>query len=484
MNIFKQSIRVRMAPSPTGYLHIGGARTALFNYFFAKHYEGTFILRIEDTDPERSKKEYEESILEDLKWLGVEWNEGPPDRSYYQSARFDIYRKYYDQLKKQGNVYPCYCTPEELEEERESLLRRHQTPRYMGKCRNLTEAEKKKLEREGRRPALRFRIGETEPVRFHDLVRGDIEVDPVQLGDFVISRPDGGPVYNFSAAIDDHEMEISHVIRGEEHISNTPRQILLFKALGFELPRYAHVSIILAPDRTKLSKRYGATSVGEYRKKGFLPDALMNYLALLGWNPGDEREVMTQEEIIRDFVLEKMTKSPAIFDVKKLTWMNGVYIRSKPVSELACRSYPFLKEKGYPVDRKDPVWMNKVIEACRTKLETLDQIVDEAALFFDEKFNLKDDAKTWLLERKGEAKEILTTLKDLLSRYQEIDLSAYQEIQSELKKATPVAPKILFSTQRLALTGTASGPEMPLVFTILGAASCKTRIEKALQLLK
>lgn len=477
-----------MAPSPTGHLHIGGARTALFNYFFAKHYQGTFVLRIEDTDPERSKKEYEQSIVEDLKWLGIEWDEGPIVKgqygSYYQSERSDIYRKYYDELIEKGRVYSCYCTPEELEEERESLLRRHQTPRYMGKCKNLTGDQKKRLEREGRHPVLRFRIDEKDPIRFHDLVRGDIEVDPGQLGDFVIGRPDGGPVYNFSAAIDDHEMRITHVIRGEEHISNTPRQVLLFKALGFDLPNYAHVSIILAPDRTKLSKRYGATSVGEYRKSGFLPDALVNYLALLGWNPGDEREVMTKEEIIRDFVIEKMTKSPAIFDLKKLTWMNGVYIRQKPVPELACRSYPFLKEKGYPVDGKDPAWLNRVVEACKTKLETLDQIGEEAAVFFDEEYQLSDDAKKWLLEKKSESGDILRTLDDLLSKVGEVDQATYEKIQSELKKKTSIPPKILFMTQRLALTGKISGHEMNLIFTILGAESCRKRIQGILSLLE
>jgi nondiscriminating glutamyl-tRNA synthetase len=477
-----------MAPSPTGHLHIGGARTALFNYFFAKHYKGTFVLRIEDTDPERSKKEYEQSIIEDLKWLGIEWDEGPLVKgaygSYYQSERNEIYRKYYDELVARQRVYPCYCTPEELEEERSGLLRRRQTPRYMGKCRNLNGEQKRTLEREGRKPVLRFRIDEKDPIRFHDLVRGDIEVDPAQLGDFVISRPDGAPVYNFSAAIDDHEMAITHVIRGEEHISNTPRQILLFNALGFDLPNYAHVSIILAPDRTKLSKRHGATSVGEYRKIGFLPDALVNYLSLLGWNPGDEREVMTKEEIIRDFVIEKMTKSPAIFDLKKLTWMNGVYIRQKPVPELACKSYPFLKEKGYPLEDKDPAWLNRVVEACKTKLETLDQIGEEAAVFFDEQYQLSDDAKKWLLEKKSEAADILQTLDDLLSKAQEIDQAAYEKIQSELRKKTSIAPKILFMTQRFALTGKISGHEMNLIFTILGAESCRKRIHKALLMLK
>ncbi len=504
MSLFKEPVRVRMAPSPTGHLHIGGARTALFNYFFAKHYKGTFVLRIEDTDPERSKKEYEQSIIEDLKWLGIEWDEGPIVKgaygSYYQSERSEIYRKYYDELVKKERVYRCYCTPEELEEERESLLRRRQTPRYMGKCRNLNGEQKKRLESEGRKPALRFRIDEKDPIRFHDLVRGDIEVDPAQLGDFVISRPDGGPVYNFSAAIDDHEMAITHVIRGEEHISNTPRQILLFNALGFDLPNYAHVSIILAPDRTKLSKRHGATSVGEYRQKGFLPDAFVNYLALLGWNPGDEREVMPKEEIIRDFVVEKMTKSPAIFDLKKLTWMNGVYIRQKPVPELACRLYPFLKERGYPLEGpekspekypekyKDPAWLNSVVEACKTKLETLDQIGEEAAVFFDEQYQLSDDAKKWLLEKNNEARDILQTLDDLLSKVQaevrELDQATYEKIQSELKQKTSIPPKILFMTQRLALTGKISGHEMNLIFTILGAESCRKRIHKALLMLK
>jgi len=475
-------IRVRMAPSPTGYLHIGGARTALFNYLFSRHYKGTFILRIEDTDQERSKEEFEDAILQDLRWLGVEWDEGPIKEGaygpYYQSERLDLYRKYLKKLQELGKVYACYCTPEELEAERQDLLKRHKTPKYLGKCRNLTEQEKKALEAQGRPSVIRFRIDEKDPIQFHDLIRGDISVDPSILGDFVICKPDGWPLYNFAAVVDDCEMKISHVIRGEEHISNTPRQILLAKTLGLELPQYAHVSIILAPDRSKLSKRHGATSLGDYRTQGFLADALKNYLALLGWNPGDEREIMSEKELIQDFVLERMVKSPAIFDVEKLKWMNGMYIRNSALDTIVHESLPFLEASGLSVKDKHPHWLKKVIETIRGNLETLNQVGSFSELFFDEKFTLAEEAKTQLLKNKKEVLEVLNALDTLLAKAGTIDLEGFQKLQEDLKsKVTVSDKKLLFQSQRLALTGRLKGPEMTVVMPILGVDSCRKRIQ-------
>ncbi|MBI3018024.1 MAG: glutamate--tRNA ligase [Deltaproteobacteria bacterium] len=481
MSLFQQPIRVRMAPSPTGFLHIGGARTALFNYLFAKHYKGTFVLRIEDTDKERSTKGYEKAIIEDLGWLGVEWDEGPLKEGsygpYYQSQRIPTYQKYLKKLEALSKVYPCYCTAEELETERQDLLKRHKTPRYLGKCRNLTQQERKALEAQGRVPVIRFKIDETEPIQFHDLIRGDISVDPTILGDFVISKGDGWPLYNFAAVVDDCEMKISHVIRGEEHISNTPRQILLAKTLGLTLPQYAHVSIILAPDRSKLSKRHGATSVGEYRKMGFLPQALKNYLALLGWNPGDEREMMGEEELAKDFVIERMVKSPAIFDVEKLKWMNGMYIRNSSVEAMTKETLPFLESYGLEIQNKKMPWLNSIIETVRGSVDTLDQIGPAAELFFDEKFSLNAEAKTYLVQNKDKAKEILKTLDDLLAKTPLLEKEEFQKLQAELKEKVDASDKkILFQVQRVAVTGRLKGPEMNMIMPILGVDSCRKRI--------
>ncbi|MBI4041158.1 MAG: glutamate--tRNA ligase [Deltaproteobacteria bacterium] len=484
MDQFQQPIRVRMAPSPTGFLHIGGARTALFNYLFARHMGGTFVLRIEDTDRERSEKKYEEAILQDLRWLGLDWDEGPERHGsygpYYQTQRLSIYAGYLNQLHHQQKTYACYCSPHELEAERQELLKRKKTPRYMGKCRSLTDQEKKKFEQEGRSPVIRFKVDESKVIEFDDLIRGKVQVDPKNIGDFVIAKGDGMPLYNFAAAIDDTEMKISHVIRGEEHLSNTPRQLLILKALNLKAPLYAHVSIILAPDRSKLSKRHGATSLGEYQKLGYLPEALFNYLALLGWNPGDEREVMTSAEIIREFTIEKMTKSPAIFDVQKLSWMNGIYIRNANISELSQNIKPFLEEAGFSVSEKDPVLIEKIVEGVRGNLEHLNQIGNYADIFFDEKFKLEEDAKKHLKDNQEVATEILEALLRLLEKYDHMDVKAYETIQEELKKTVKAKGKLLFLTQRAALTGKLKGPEMVFICTTLPVASLKKRLQTVL----
>lgn len=482
-------VRVRMAPSPTGFLHIGGARTALFNYLFSRHYKGTFILRIEDTDRERSQKEYEKAIIEDLHWLGVDWDEGPLKGghygSYYQSERLDIYGKYLKKLKEMGKTYECYCTPEELEAARQDLLKRHKTPRYLGKCRKLTKEEVSEFKTQARNAVIRFQINETAPIQFHDLVRGDVSVDPAILGDFVIAKGDGMPLYNFAAVVDDVEMKISHVIRGEEHISNTPRQILLAKTLGLTLPQYAHVSIILAPDRSKLSKRHGATSLGDYKKEGYLPQALKNYLALLGWNPGDEQEIMSEEELIQEFVIERLVKSPAIFDIEKLKWMNGVYIRSSSLEKVTQDAKPFLESYGMEVKSKDFEWLKKVVESIRGNLETLSQIGQFSELFFDEKFSLSEEAKKELLGNKKEVLSILKALDELLSKVKEFNTETFQTLQTQLKQNISVLqPKTLFHAQRLALTGKLKGPELALVVPILGIQSCRFRIQKTMAYLE
>ncbi len=357
-------VRVRIAPAPTGNFHIGLARTALFNYLFAKKYEGVFILRIEDTDPERSKPEYEKDILDSLKWLGIEWDEGPDIGGdygpYRQSQRLEIYLKYLEKLLAEDKAYYCFCSEEELEMERQYQLSIGQAPRYSGKCANLPKETVQKYLAEGKKAVIRIRVP-AKKIEFDDLIRGHLEFDAGLMGDIVIAknlttrgqnkslgrwREGWSPLYNFACAIDDFEMKFTHIIRGEDHISNTPKQILIQEALGFERPIYAHLPLILGPDRTKLSKRHGAIGISEYRKQGYLPEALVNFIAFLGWNPGTEREIYSMASLIKDFSLEKVQKGGAIFNIKRLDFLNGFYIRQKSIEKLTELCLPYLLESG------------------------------------------------------------------------------------------------------------------------------------------
>jgi glutamyl-tRNA synthetase len=342
-------IRVRIAPSPTGPLHLGTARTALFNFLFARKYQGSFILRMEDTDPERSKPEFEKDIMDSLKWLGIEWDEGPDVGGdfgpYRQSQRKEIYKKYLEKLLAEEKAYYCFCTKEELEAERQYQLSIGQAPRYSGKCANLKREEVEKYQREGKPSVIRFK-SPIKKIEFEDLIRGKIEFDSSLIGDFVIAKNLYSPLYNFACVIDDFEMKISHVIRGEDHLSNTPKQILIQQALEFPTPKYAHLPLILGPDRSKLSKRHGVVSISEYKKEGFLPEALVNFIAFLGWHPGTERYIYSMAALIKDFSLEKIQKGGAIFNLRRLEFLNGFYIRQKSVEKLTELCLPYLIESG------------------------------------------------------------------------------------------------------------------------------------------
>jgi len=342
-------VRVRIAPAQTGRLHIGTARTALFNYLFAKKYEGVFILRIEDTDPERSKPEYEKDILEGLKWLGIEWDEGPDIGGTYgpyrQSERKEIYSNYLKKLLEENKAYYCFCSQEELEAQRQYQLSIGEAPRYSGKCANLSREIVQKYLAEKRSSVIRFRVP-IKKVEFEDLIRGHLEFDAGFLGDIVIAKDFSTPLYNFTCVIDDYEMRISHVIRGEDHISNTPKQILIQEALSFPSPKYAHLPLILGPDRAKLSKRHGAVSVSEYKRQGYLPETLINFMAFLGWNPGTEREIYSMASLIKEFALERIQKGGAIFNIKRLDFLNGFYIRGKSIERLTELCLPYLIGSG------------------------------------------------------------------------------------------------------------------------------------------
>src|SRR5882672_10572858 len=350
MSVPNPSIRVRFAPSPTGYLHIGGARTALFNWLFARHNQGVFILRIEDTDELRSTEESVSGILDSMKWLGLDWDEGPtPDGRgvkgdygpYFQMQRLEKYQAACDELVKKGLAYPCYCTAEEVEKMRELALLAKRPPKYDGRCRNLTSEQRAASEQAGKKKSIRFKTPQTGNTRFVDLVRGGLDFENALLEDFVILKTSGVPTYNFACVVDDHHMAISHVIRGDDHLSNTPRQILVYEALGWKPPEFGHLAMILGSDGSRLSKRHGATSVTDYRDSGYLPEVMLNYLALLGWGTEDSQQIFTQQEMVDKFSLERCSKSPAAFDPAKLLWMNGEYIRKTPVPQLAAMAKPF-----------------------------------------------------------------------------------------------------------------------------------------------
>src|SRR3989338_7761677 len=416
-----ESIRVRFAPSPTGYLHIGNVRTALFNYLFTKRHNGTFILRIEDTDFDRVKKEYEESILEDLKWLGLNWDEGPDCGGNYgpyrQSERLNIYKELADKLLKEGKAYKCFCSEEELNKKRKESLSKGLPPSYDGKCCNLSSEEIVSYEQKGIKPSTRFKV-ENGLIEFEDIVRGKITFNCSDIGDFVILRSDGVAAYNFAVTVDDDLMKITHVIRGEDHLSNTPRQILLNQAMGFDSPRFAHLSMILGHDKSRLSKRHGAESVKELREEGYLPEAVINYLSLLGWSSEDGREIMPLNDIIKNFSIERVSKSPAVFDIKKLKWINSHYIKNKDIADLTELSILFLKKAGVRTETVERQWLHKVIDAIRDNIETLSEINKYAGIFFDEIIEIEPENLEILKD--NTSIKILKLLKEMIEAEKEI----------------------------------------------------------------
>ena len=473
--------RVRFAPSPTGYLHLGNARTALFNYLFSRHENATFILRIEDTDLERSKKEYEEMLMEDLKWMGIEWDEGPdvggPHGPYRQSERLEIYIKYVDKLLKSGDAYYCYCTEEELEQEREKAIAEGRPYRYSGKCRNLTPEERAFYEGKGIKPVVRFKVPD-KTVVFEDIIRGHVEIDTKEFGDFVIVRQDGMPVYNFVVVIDDALMGITHVIRGEDHLSNTPKQIVIYESLGFAIPQFAHLPIILGEDRTKLSKRHGAVSVRALKDDGFISEAVFNYLSLLGWHPREEKEILSKEEIIKQFRIEDVNKSPAIFDRTKLRWMNGVYIREiLDLDDLTKRATAFFEGFGYKADYE---FYKKVMFAIRDSIETLMEIKERAKVFFVDEFPYTEEIVNEVKSDENVYK-VVEIFYNKIKNLSAITKEDFKNIAKEIQKEYGYKGRALFHPIRIALTGEPSGVGLDLLVEVIGIERVKFRLERFLE---
>ena len=477
-------IRVRIAPSPSGNLHIGTARTALFNYLFAKKEGGKFVLRIEDTDAERTKQEYIDNIFDSLKALGLNWDEGPdvggPYGPYIQSERFDIYPKYAQILLDKGYAYECWCTNEELEQEKEEAVKNHKAYVYSRKCLNITPEQREQYIKEGRKPSIRFKVEHKELI-FNDMVKGELKFDTSLIGDFVIMKSNGTPTYNFAVVIDDMLMKISHIIRGEDHISNTPKQILIYEALGAKVPEFGHLGMILAPDRSKLSKRHGATAVSDFVKEGYLTDALINFVALLGWAPSDSVEIKTVDEIAKDFRIKEISSSNSIFEYDKLNWMNGQYIKKMDISKLTDMIIPFLSD--YDLSELTREKLEKMVEITREPLTTLKDIQNDVPYFFGESVPL------------DEVKELLTTelSKNVLNKFIELaqkwDFNNEQELHDDLQKLRDdfkanfgYKPKETMWAIRAAVTGRTRGADMVGILTILGKDKVLERTKKAMAL--
>ncbi|MEW6725247.1 MAG: glutamate--tRNA ligase [Bacillota bacterium] len=482
-------VRVRFAPSPTGYLHVGGARTALFNWLFARHHGGQFILRIEDTDRARLKEEAIDNFLNSFTWLGIDWDEGPgkdgPYGPYHQSERIDLYQTATKKLLASGHAYYCFCTAEELEERREQARREGRPPRYDSRCRDLSAAEQEQLRAKGRQPVVRIKAPEEGVTVVNDLIKGDVSFDNSTLDDFVIMKSDGFPTYNFACVVDDSEMQISHVIRADEHLSNTPKQIILYQALGLDLPQFAHVPMILAPDRTKLSKRHGATNVEEYRDKGFLPEALVNYLVLLGWSPSEEREFFTLDELVREFDLGRVSKTAAVYDNEKMTWMNGHYLRELPLETIVERAIPFLEQAGTVsrADLDDRERLTRVISAIRERVKTLAEIPDAVDYFYNEVTEYDEKGAKKHFAKEGVV-ELLETARERLAGLTEFTLENTEEAYRQLIEERGLSGGALIHPTRLALTGRTWGPGLFEVMILLGKEQCLQRLAAAVHHIK
>ncbi|NLJ86172.1 MAG: glutamate--tRNA ligase [Firmicutes bacterium] len=483
-------VRTRFAPSPTGYLHVGGARTALFNWLYARHHDGIFVLRIEDTDLERSTEESLTAIFEGLEWLGLDWDEGPgpegPFGPYFQSERLDIYREHVQRLLDEDKAYLCYCTPEELKQRREESFARGEDPKYDRRCACLTPAERQALADKGREPVVRFRSSDEGSTVVDDLIRGEIVFDNEMLDDFVILKSDGMPTYNFAVVIDDHLMQITHVIRGDDHISNTPRQIQVYEALDFPVPEFAHLPMIHGSDKTKLSKRHGATSVTEYRDNGFLPEALVNYLALLGWSYSATDTLFTVDELIRKFSLDRVSRNPAVFDMKKLEWMNGVYLREMEPDRLTDTVIPRLQREGLipeQVDKATRAKIQKIAVALQSRIRTLAEFVPSSRYFFVDDIEYNQKAVEKFLYR-DYVPELFGLLLDKLTHTEPFDEPNIEKVFLEVQAQVDRKLGEIIQPVRVAVTGTNVSPGMYEVLAALGPARTCHRLKTMKEMVK
>lgn len=482
----EKKLKVRFAPSPTGPFHIGGARSALFNWLVARHADGTFLVRIEDTDLKRSTKESEENIKDSLKWLGMNWDEGIDvgglHGPYRQTERLDLYKKEVQRLLDEGKAYYCYCSAEELEKSRKAQLDAGKTPIYDEHCRHLTEEEKAKYEAEGRKPVVRLKVRKDGVFAFDDMVRGHVEFQAAGVGDFIIMKSDGIPVYNFAVVIDDAFMEVTHVIRAEEHLSNTPRQLAIYEALGYKPPKFGHISLILGEDHKKMSKRHGATSVTEYRNMGYLPEAVVNYLALLGWTPKGEQEIFTEEELIKQFSMKRVSSNDAVFDINKLNWINFQYMKKLDADQLYDLIFPFLVKAGYveaSVTEEKKDWLKKVIWFMKDHIYFAGQAAEELKFFFEDMPALTDEDVLVIMKAETSGKLLKAFIEDLKA-LETFDQAAIKKCFNACMKAQGIKGKAAYEPTRIALTGVTQGPGMFEMMELFGREKTMDRLEAAL----
>ena len=459
------TVRTRFPPSPTGHLHIGGARTALFNYLFARHHGGELILRIEDTDRERSTEESVQAILEGMTWLGLDWDEGP----FFQSQRGDIYAEHADRLLREGRLYRCYCKPEELEAKRKEALAAGRSPMYDRTCRRRKEAIP------GVPHTLRFKAPVDGATTVPDLVKGVVNFDNRELDDLIVVRSDGTPTYNLCAVVDDALMRISHVIRGEDHLTNTPKQIQLYRALGFDEPKFAHIPLIMGLDRSRLSKRHGATSLMAYRDMGYLPHALVNYLVRLGWSFGDQ-EIFSREELIEKFSLENVGTSAAIYNLEKAEWLNFHYLKAMPATELTEAAKPFLLAKGYNLPDDD--WLRRMVATLQERAKTLVEVADQAHFYLSDEIEIEAQAAAKHL--KPAIKEPLRQLRERLAGAEPWNEETIHACFNEVTESTGLKLGKIAQPVRVAVTGGAASPGIFEVLELLGKERTVARLDKAL----
>lgn len=484
-------VRVRYAPSPTGNLHIGNARTALFNYLFAKHYGGDFVLRIEDTDFKRNKEEGERSQLKYMDWLGLDYDEGIGKEKefgpYRQSERIEIYQKYAERLLAEDKAYKCYMTAEELEAEREEQVANGLPPRYSGKHAHLTREEQEQFEKEGRKPSIRIRVPQDRTYSFNDMVKGELSFEGKDFGDFVIVKNDGVATYNFAVAIDDHLMEISHVLRGDDHVSNTPKQLVVYEALGFKPPIFGHMTLIVNENKKKLSKRDETIIqfIEQYDDLGYLPEALFNFITLLGWSPEGEQEIFTREEFVKIFDEKRLSKSPAFFDNNKLTWINNQYIKAQPLERIVNIALPFFVKEGVATQEEvdnNRAWFEKLISLYQPQMSYGAEIVELTKQFFVEEIKF-DEEELEILKQDT----TVAVFEDFLEKLEVAGDFTSENIKTLIKtiqKDTGVKGKNLFMPIRIASTGSMHGPELNTSLELLGRDRVVARVKAALELIK
>jgi len=465
-----EKVRVRFAPSPTGFLHIGGARTALFNWLFARHNNGIFILRIEDTDRSRSTDEYIEAIMDGMKWLDLDWDEGP----FRQTDRFDVYRNYVDTLVKAGKAYYCYCSAEDLEQRRQEALAQGRPPKYDRRCMDLKEPVP------GIAPAVRFRMPQEGHTVVDDMIKGKVVFENAQLDDLIILRSDGTPTYNLTVVVDDVDMKITHVIRGDDHLNNTPKQLHIYEALGYNVPRFAHLPMILGADKARLSKRHGATSVLAYKEMGYLPEALMNYLVRLGWSYGDQ-EIFSRKELIEHFSFEHVGKAAAVFNPEKLLWLNGQYIMNSASEELAELVLPLLIKEGLisSGQQMDMEWLSRAVSTLKERAKTLLELAGSLRYYIVEDVEYDEKAKAKFLN--GKSLNLLTDLKDSVSSLSAFSAEELEKTFKTIIEKHGVKLGNLAQPVRVALTGRTESPGIFEVLEIVGREKAIKRLEKAIE---